>query len=90
MYLLYKSSPWPSEYLVRCMHSAISKLSCYTQSCKSLFTDRGARGHESMERESLAGAIFLIPPRQVIQKEALQMRPKLTDLKTGKVTLATE
>ena len=43
-----------------------------------------------MERESLAGAIFLIPPRQVIQKEALQMRPKLTDLKTGKVMLATE
>ena len=36
-------------------------MSTVAESCKSLFTEHGVRGHESMGRESLADTILLIP-----------------------------
>ena len=48
-----------------CVHRAISDLRCFT-TMQSLFTECGARGHESVGQESLTGSVLLISPQVAI------------------------
>ena len=56
-----QNSPRPSKHVTR-MHSAVSNLSYYV-TMQSLSAEHGVSGLESMEQESLTGAILLISPQ---------------------------
>ena len=66
IYLQNKSSPWPSEYLgdahAQCYKWAQLHDLLHNRS-KSLFTEQGERGPESVGRESMTGTITLTSPQ---------------------------
>ena len=62
IYLQNKSSPWPSEYLLTCMHIAISDLSCYITMWNHWLQKMRWDAIESVVPERLTGAILLISP----------------------------